>query len=93
VAGDKISLEGVEGQRGLRRWRTHLPLQTPYGHCLLPVHRRPPPGLRNHKETWAGCKVSLTTSTRSALSASRSVSLRSWAEKVSSVFLVSYLLR
>ena len=42
-------------------------------------------GSRSHKETWAGCTVSLTTSTRSALSASRSVSLRSWAEKTSKV--------
>ncbi len=47
---------------------------------------------RNHSETWAGCIVSLTTPTRSPLSASRSVSSRSWAEKASRVFLASYFL-
>jgi hypothetical protein len=48
---------------------------------------------RSHKETWAGCIVSLTTSTRSSLKASRSVSSLSFAEKASSVFAASYLLR
>jgi hypothetical protein len=48
---------------------------------------------RSHKEAWAGCIVSLTTPTRSSLSVSRSVSLRSWAEKASRVFLASYFLR
>ena len=48
---------------------------------------------RNHKETWAGCIVSLTTPTRSLLRASRSVSSLAWHEKASSVFLASYLLR
>jgi hypothetical protein len=47
----------------------------------------------SHKETWAGCMVSLTTPTRSSLSASRSVSLRSLAEKASRVLAASYLLR
>jgi hypothetical protein len=47
---------------------------------------------RSHKETWAGCIVSLTTPTRSFLTASRSVSSRSLAEKDSRVFLASYLL-
>jgi hypothetical protein len=42
---------------------------------------------RNHKETCAGCIVSLTTPTRSSLRASRSVSLRSVAERISRVFL------
>jgi hypothetical protein len=41
---------------------------------------------RNHKETWAGCIVSLTTPTRSSLKASRFVSFLSFAEKASSVF-------
>ena len=48
---------------------------------------------RNHSETWAGCIVSLTTPTRSSLSAARSVSLRSLAEKASRVFTASYFLR
>ena len=47
---------------------------------------------RNQSETWAGCIVSLTTPTRSSLSASRSVSLRNCAEKVCRVFFVSYFL-
>jgi hypothetical protein len=42
---------------------------------------------RNHTDTCAGCIVSLTTPTRSLLRASRSVSLRSLAEKASRVFL------
>ena len=36
--------------------------------------------------------VSLTAETSSSLNASRSVSLRSWAEKASRVFLASYFL-
>src|SRR5829696_3812894 len=48
---------------------------------------------RNHKETCAGCIVSLTTPTKSLLRASRSVSSRSFAENASSVFLASYFLR
>jgi hypothetical protein len=48
---------------------------------------------RNHKVTWAGCIVSLTTATNSAFSASRSVSSRSLAEKASRVFAASYLRR
>ena len=48
---------------------------------------------RSHKETWAGCMVSLTTLTRSPLKASRSVSSLSLAEKASRVFAASYLLR
>ena len=47
---------------------------------------------RSHKDTWAGCIVSLTTSTRSLSSASRSVSSRSLRENCSSVFLASYFL-
>jgi hypothetical protein len=46
----------------------------------------------NHSETCAGCSVSLTTPTRSAFSASRSVSSLSLAEKASRVFLASYFL-
>jgi hypothetical protein len=46
-----------------------------------------------HKETWAGCMVSLTTPTRSSRKASRSVSPLSLAEKASRVFLASYFLR
>ena len=45
---------------------------------------------RSHKETWAGCIVSLTTPTRSPLRASRSVSSLSLAEKASRVFAASY---
>jgi hypothetical protein len=37
--------------------------------------------------------VSLTTPTRSLLKAFKSVSLRNWAEKFSSIFLASYFLR
>jgi hypothetical protein len=48
---------------------------------------------RNHKETWAGCIVSLTTPTRSSLNASRSVSSLSLTEKASNVFAASYFLR
>src|SRR5918997_6460381 len=48
---------------------------------------------RSHIETWAGCIVSLTTLVKSSLKASRSVSSLSLAEKASSVFLASYLLR
>jgi hypothetical protein len=48
---------------------------------------------RSHRETWAGCIVSLTILTRSSLSASRSVSSLSLAEKASRVFLASYFLR
>jgi len=48
---------------------------------------------RSHSETWAGCIVSLTTPTRSSLSASKSVSSRSLMEKASRVFLASYFLR
>jgi hypothetical protein len=48
---------------------------------------------RSHSETWAGCIVSRTTPTKSSLNASRSVSLRNWAEKASRVFLASYFLR
>jgi hypothetical protein len=40
---------------------------------------------RSHKETWAGCIVSLTTPTRSSLNASRSVSSRSLEEGAASV--------
>jgi hypothetical protein len=47
---------------------------------------------RSHKETWAGCIVSATTALRSPLSASRSVSFLSCAEKASSVFRASYFL-
>jgi hypothetical protein len=48
---------------------------------------------RNHKETWAGCIVSLTTFTSSSLRACRSVSSRSFAEKASRVLAASYFLR
>ena len=48
---------------------------------------------RNHRDTWAGCMVSLTTPTKSLLRATRSVSSLSLAEKSSSVFLASYFLR
>jgi hypothetical protein len=48
---------------------------------------------RSHKETWAGCIVSLTTPTRLSLKASRSVSSLSLAEKASRVFLASYFPR
>src|SRR5688572_30550133 len=51
-----------------------------------------PPGGLNHTEACSGCMVSLTTETSSSLNASRSVWLRSWAEKASSVLLVSYFL-
>ena len=47
---------------------------------------------RSHKETWAGCIVSLTTPTRLSFSASRSVSSLSVVEKASRVFLASYFL-
>src|SRR5215204_7802047 len=47
---------------------------------------------RSHKETCAGCIVSLTTPTRSSFSASRSVSSRSLVEKASRVFCASYFL-
>jgi hypothetical protein len=50
-------------------------------------------GGRSHKDTWAGCTVSRTTDVNSLFNASRSVSSRSFAEKVSSVFLASYFLR
>ena len=48
---------------------------------------------RSHKETWAGCIVSAATPTRSSVRASRSASSRHLAEKVSRVFLASYLRR
>src|SRR5215210_5541450 len=48
---------------------------------------------RSHKETWAGCIVSLTTPTNSAFSASRSVSSLRLAEKASRVLAASYLRR
>jgi hypothetical protein len=51
------------------------------------------PGGLNHSEACSGCIVSLTTETSSSLNASRSVSLRSWTEKASRVFLASYFLR
>jgi hypothetical protein len=47
---------------------------------------------RSQSDTWAGSMVSLTTPTRSALNASRSVSWRNLVEKASKVFLVSYFL-
>jgi hypothetical protein len=47
----------------------------------------------SHRETWAGCIVSLTTPMRSPLRESRSVSSRSLEEKASRVFLASYLRR
>src|SRR5215211_6262098 len=47
---------------------------------------------RNHSETCAGCMVSLTTSTRSLLRDSRSVSFFNLVEKASRVFLASYFL-
>ena len=47
---------------------------------------------RNHKETCAGCIVSLTTPTKSSFNAVRSVSSLSVAEKVSNVLLASYFL-
>ena len=50
-------------------------------------------GDRSHKRTCAGCTVFLTTPTSSLLSASRSVSSRSFVEKASRVFLASYFLR
>jgi hypothetical protein len=48
---------------------------------------------RSHRETWVGCIVSLTTTTRSSFRASRSASSLSLVEKVSRVFLASYFLR
>ena len=48
---------------------------------------------RNHKETWAGCIVSLTTSSKSSLKGSRSVPSRSLAEKASRVLAALYFLR
>ena len=48
---------------------------------------------RSHRETWAGCIVSLTTPTISSLKASRSVSSLSLAEKASRVLAASYLRR
>jgi hypothetical protein len=48
---------------------------------------------RSHKETWAGCIVSLTTPTSSSLRAPKLVSSRNLAEKPSSVFLASYFRR
>src|SRR5215210_6936538 len=48
---------------------------------------------RSHRETWAGCIVSLTTPTMSSLRAPRSVSLRNLDKKASNAFLASYLLR
>jgi hypothetical protein len=62
-----------------------------YGYS--PLLRLEPGSGRSHKETWAGCSVSLTTPTSSSFSASRSVSSLNLAEKASSVFLASYLLR
>src|ERR671916_759813 len=47
----------------------------------------------NHKETWAGCIVSLTTPTSSSFSAARFVASLSLTEKASRVFLASYFLR
>ncbi len=47
---------------------------------------------RSHKETWAGCIVSLTTPTKSLLRASRSVSFFNLVENDSRVFLASYFL-
>jgi hypothetical protein len=49
--------------------------------------------VRNHSETRLGCIVSLTTSTRSPLMASRSTSSRRRAENASSVCVALYLLR
>jgi hypothetical protein len=48
---------------------------------------------RNHSEMWAGCIVSLTTSSKSSLKGSRSASSRSLAEKASRVLAASYLRR
>ena len=47
---------------------------------------------RSHRDTCAGCMVSLTTPSRSPLNASRSVSSLSFEEKASRVFCASYLL-
>ena len=47
----------------------------------------------NQSERRLGCIVSLMTSMRSALNVSRSVSVRSFEEKASRVFLASYFLR
>jgi hypothetical protein len=49
--------------------------------------------VRSHRETWAGCIVSLTTPRRSSLNESRSAFFLSVDEKVSRVFLASYFLR
>src|SRR5215204_5819072 len=50
-------------------------------------------GAFSHSDTRVGCIVSLITSMSSLLRASRSVSVRSLAEKASRVFLASYFLR
>src|SRR5215208_7346211 len=81
---------GAEGSQGDNSFLTSL------GQRPSPASERSPfcaGSGRNHKETCAGCIVSLTTPTSSLFSACRSVSSLSFAEKASSVFLASYFLR
>src|SRR5215204_628606 len=59
--------------------------------CVVVLRSRSP--WRSHREACSGCMVSVTTVIRSALKASRSVSLRSLAENDSSVLAASYFLR
>ena len=68
----------------------YIDIQAVAGYCSCPSFEAV--SGRSHSETWAGCIVSPTTPTRSSLNASRSVWLRSFAEKASRVFLASYFL-
>src|SRR5215204_3402173 len=59
--------------------------------CTFSVPLPTSAGGRSHNETWVGCIVSLTTPTRSLLTASRFVLSLSLAPKASNVFVASYL--
>jgi hypothetical protein len=80
------------GACGQPRARANSSLGTSFGQPGASSFFEPGSG-RSHKETWTGCIASLTTSTKSSLKASRSVSSLSLAEKASKVFLASYLRR
>jgi hypothetical protein len=85
-----------ENRDAYARYRRNDSKLTRFENCCnvpLPSHRFETLSGCSHKEMWAGCIVFLTTPTRSSLSALRSVSLRSLAEKASRVLAASYFLR
>ena len=94
--GFRLREKPLENRDAYARYRRNYSKLTRFENCCnvpLPSHRFETLSGCSHKEMWAGCRVFLTTPTRSSLSALRSVSLRSLAEKASRVLAASYFLR